>query len=421
MATPAGERLAGADGLRALAALMVVVFHTAAVVGPLWLTGSLRRSVWQLGPFGVAVFFVLSGFLMYRPYVAASFDGRPAPPLVPYAVRRVARIIPGFWFALLGAFVLVNDSFQKAAVLPLQALLVQNYRFGYALTGLGVAWTLVIECAFYVVLPGIGFIALRMCRRAQTDRRRVTAHLAVVATLILIALSWRAYFSWGFDARAAGTEHGTWFSLDSAFLWLPAYLDLFACGMLLAVAANAAARTDGRFRVVRTVGARPAAALLAAGCSYALLTPLHLGGVGNARSIASHAFGAAILRAIAATLLLLPVAVAASPPSRYRTWLASPTMVWLGTISYGIYLWHLTMLDRTEEIFGSVHDRPGMALVFLTVALGATLLIAVASWRYVERPVAAFASERLALQVPQVSPPAGDTLPLGADQTKDDL
>ena len=81
---------------------MVFAFHTLGMVEPVWLHG-WRRAAWQLGPIGVAIFFVLSGFLLWRPYVAATFDGAPPPRLGSYVTRRVARIVPGYWCALLGA------------------------------------------------------------------------------------------------------------------------------------------------------------------------------------------------------------------------------------------------------------------------------------------------------------------------------
>ena len=102
------DRLHGADFLRAAACLLVLFHHLAqrmswnqALPGIEWF-----RMFALNGSFGVAVFFVLSGFLLARPYWLA-FDARaPMPSLSIYVLRRSARILPGFWVALLASFVI---------------------------------------------------------------------------------------------------------------------------------------------------------------------------------------------------------------------------------------------------------------------------------------------------------------------------
>src|SRR4051812_8429119 len=88
------SRSAPLDGLRALAALSVLAYHS------LLATAGLGAASGALH-FGVPVFFVLSGLLLYRPFVAARMDGAPPPRLRSYAVRRAARIVPAYWTALL--------------------------------------------------------------------------------------------------------------------------------------------------------------------------------------------------------------------------------------------------------------------------------------------------------------------------------
>jgi peptidoglycan/LPS O-acetylase OafA/YrhL len=96
---PGHPRFPLLDGVRALAALSIVFLH----VGDG--TGFARTNA--LGAFtsrmdaGVALFFVLSGFLLYRPFVAARLDDRPAPSAGRYLRRRLLRIVPAYWLALL--------------------------------------------------------------------------------------------------------------------------------------------------------------------------------------------------------------------------------------------------------------------------------------------------------------------------------
>src|SRR6266516_1997197 len=100
-----GRSLPMLDGLRAVAALAVLLTHVA------FQTGEVARAaggaVLARLDAGVAVFFVLSGFLLYRPYALARASGTPRPSIRRYVLRRAARILPAYWLAL-GAVALTS-------------------------------------------------------------------------------------------------------------------------------------------------------------------------------------------------------------------------------------------------------------------------------------------------------------------------
>jgi peptidoglycan/LPS O-acetylase OafA/YrhL len=96
---PGNPRFPLFDSLRGIAVLAVVIFHVA------FITGALNVRVagdvlGVLGDVGVVLFFVISGFLLYRPFVAARAHGRRPPDPVRYARRRALRIVPAYWVAL---------------------------------------------------------------------------------------------------------------------------------------------------------------------------------------------------------------------------------------------------------------------------------------------------------------------------------
>src|SRR5690606_37154871 len=100
--TMAENRLMGADFVRAAACLFVLAHHLTQRVSPDAVDPALH-SVFRfglMGPFGVAAFFVLSGYLLSRPFWLAYDAGAAMPSLRTYAMRRAARILPGYWFAL---------------------------------------------------------------------------------------------------------------------------------------------------------------------------------------------------------------------------------------------------------------------------------------------------------------------------------
>ena len=83
----------GLTAIRGLAVLAVIVFHVASITGAVnrSFTGRLAPLLGSVGPI---VFFVLSGFLLLRPFIAGE------PSLARYARRRVLRILPPYWTAL---------------------------------------------------------------------------------------------------------------------------------------------------------------------------------------------------------------------------------------------------------------------------------------------------------------------------------
>src|SRR4051794_15063251 len=220
------RRTAGLDGLRAVAALSVVSFHA-------WLYGFdhpyavTRDSAFDKVMFemrlGLVFFFVLSGFLLYRAFARAALSGDGRVDVRRYARRRVARIVPAYWLATLGAIALLwggrgTPGIRLPAVsdLPLFAVFGQNFSLDTIMRLNPVTWTLCVEAAFYVLLPLLGAVAWRLGPRARG------AHVGLVAALIPLGLVWNALVH----------EHG-WNILASKAL--PAYLPYFAFGMLLAI------------------------------------------------------------------------------------------------------------------------------------------------------------------------------------------
>ncbi len=103
------DRLAGADFLRALGCILILLHHYAETIDPTNLSSFPRFVVQQLvssDPIGISIFFALSGFLLAWPFWKSLDDGRDFPSLRKFVYRRGARIIPGYLLALSVTFVL---------------------------------------------------------------------------------------------------------------------------------------------------------------------------------------------------------------------------------------------------------------------------------------------------------------------------
>jgi peptidoglycan/LPS O-acetylase OafA/YrhL len=160
------DRNAGLDLLRSIACLLVVVYHLHTVLrvdfGPAnWLIDG--------GDAGVFIFFGLSGYLLYRPFVRGGVD------LGSYGIKRAARILPGYFVALASLVLLTRSALPLEHPLP---YLTMSSSYDTELRGfLGNAWTLSAELIFYVLLPGIA----RFVRGAQVRRLIMLGLLSATA------------------------------------------------------------------------------------------------------------------------------------------------------------------------------------------------------------------------------------------------
>ena len=127
------------DSMRAIAVLLVVSYHVLSGIAPAGSGAAIRPFSTHLGV-GVSIFLVISGFLLYRPFVAARVDGGRWLPARAFAWRRFLRIVPAYWAALT-----VTGIFIDSAVFERPLLFygfAQIYSPGAVFDGIPVAWTL---------------------------------------------------------------------------------------------------------------------------------------------------------------------------------------------------------------------------------------------------------------------------------------
>jgi peptidoglycan/LPS O-acetylase OafA/YrhL len=355
------------DGLRALAVLSVVAVHTA------FQSGLTERSRWGTYTsrleIGVAVFFLISGFLLYRPFVASHLGERPPPPVGPYLRRRLLRIVPAYWVALfLAAYVLhtVGPIRSFTAVIAYFGLL-QIYSSHYLLGGISGAWTLCVEMSFYLFLPVYAVIVARVARRRPSGQGRLRAELLGIGGLCALSIGWKAFVfatpTW--QQTGAGT-------------WLPAQLDLFAMGMALAVGSvwwSEHRQLPAVLRRPWMPGAAWAGALVV---FWVVSTRVGLSRLAGFDATGPQILARQWLYGAFAVLLLLPAIFGPQDRGGVRRLLRSWPLSAVGVVSYGIYLWHGTWMREAR----------GLGLSFLTltaVVVAASLASATISYVMVER------------------------------------
>ena len=372
------------DSVRALAALSIFVVH-AAIFSSVFAGAWYRPLVAHLD-LGVTIFFLLSGFLLYRPFVAASVLDSPGIRWRDYARRRFLRIAPAYWVALTVVAIVPGLAGAFSGNWWVYYGLLQDYPVYHATgecavnafrCGIPPTWTLAVEVAFYAVLP---FFALAMgWLRATLGRDRW--FWPEIAALGAISVASAFIQSAGFHDDAT---QWLFFSPLGRAWW-------FAAGMGLAATSVRVAQKPADPAAVKWIAAHPgtlwasAAALYLAASLFWLAPGPSLAyrvGISKAEYVGEY-----LLVGVIALLILLPVVFGGDRGGWPRRLLAHPWLAWMGLVSYGIFLWHYPALIGLFDI-GVLDWWPAMGFaVLLVTGLLLTLVLASLSYYLVERPL----------------------------------
>jgi len=318
------------DALRAFAVCLVMYHHW---VGPPDL---------PLGPIGVWIFFALSGFLITRILLTARADtpGENRRALLHFYGRRFLRIFPLYYFVLLVGFFL-SEALRRDW--PWYVTYLQNYRMIWASdpdSMFGVhLWTLAVEEQFYLVWP---LLMLFLPRVLLLPTITFAISVAIALRAVCTATGWLPFQEYAFT---------------------PNNLDTLGLGALLAYVVT--------YRPDRVVAVRWIA--LAAGVVIGLTGSL----------VHTRMLGAALMPVPTGLFAVCYIAYAVTGFPRVVRWAFEfPPSVYLGRVSYGIYIYHFFAPDFVRR-FG-LDDG---SIPFLAACFALTVAIASASWHLLEKPI----------------------------------
>jgi peptidoglycan/LPS O-acetylase OafA/YrhL len=354
---------------------------------------------------GVTVFLVISGFLLYRPFVRAHITDEPPPASWPYAARRFMRIVPAFWVALVISALVFSWGYVFSLDGIVKYFSVGQVYFSLPLdkTAIAPAWTLGLEISFYIFLPIWAWLLRRLHR--GTGRSALRFHWLSVAGLAGFGLVYKAIIV------ASGARHGITPVGDVLFATLPAYIDDFAIGMALAlIVIGDETRTAPRPRIATTISERPWLAWGAALAAYVLAIWLVRPDTGPLFSNGEYAWRI-LLYAIIGFGLVAPAALGMAKESLINRFLSTRLLVSAGLVSYGIYLWHWSAIVWLSQHYPTVNINK--YVIWVTVPVAITLVLATLSYLLIERPSIKFARRAGGSYKGEVDPPP--VVPLGEE------
>ncbi|KAA0118053.1 acyltransferase [Mycolicibacterium sp. P9-22] len=391
--SPTHTRIIGLDGIRGLGCLAVVMGHVALSYSP------VTHDKAFLGVLGLALilFFVLSGFLLFLPYIRRLTKDRSKaamPDTKQYALHRFFRVFPGYLtIFLICNFVLQAAYVQNSAIQPhgtdagtgmitdpwellANLTLTQTYIPEYVQTGISPSWSLTLEIAFYAVLPLLGFLLFAL--RKRTDVKPLVLACLAPAILLAVGIVGRLFAPLVFAASGADTVMMQNWGPTWAAVFMRSFItnaDLFAYGMFAAILFVA---------IEQGVISVPAARTIHFLCFPLLLVSFAGALVLAVKGTVFATAGIGFVSAVFIAIVVLPLARGKdSPIARF---LDLKPFYFVGMISLSVYLWHypvLLLLGRYDLAAGD--SWSGM---FRNVAVVAavTILLSTITYYAVERP-----------------------------------
>lgn len=359
------------DGLRALAAIVVFFFHLTWRAP--WLYDHVRAATGHFDV-GVEIFFVLTGFLIWKPFAKSLVEGDALPRTATYAAKRAIRVWPAYLVALGGVIVTGVAELDGISGFLKHATLTYLYFEDRGGAAVKVAWTLVVQVSFYAFAP----LLAQGLRASGLGRRRLAVPLVLtVLGGVCQVLAINGTLSWP-PSRV-----------------LPPPMVSIGIGMLFAgvivrPTATAESTVD---RIVRTAASHFTGCWLAAAATMAVLSVLVPDMSPDYPRDSGGYVIQTFLQVLAATWFVLPTVFPPVGEGSLQRILRTRTVVWLGTMSFGFYLWHIPVLRWLREWVAD--DRLAVASAAWTAAVAIALALAALSDRFVERPAARWVDRRL--------------------------
>ena len=375
--TSAGAWCAPITGFRALAAIAVAVGHS-------FLSSRIYPMAGVVQIIGVIVpmFFVVSAYALYRPFIVDQIGRREPQRARDFWWRRFLRIYP-LYFVALSTYLIFLPPLRPKGGNPLDYLKLYAFLQVYFpnlrdFSGIPAAWFLCDEVAFYLMIPALAFLAYRWAVRRSGGRPTteiiLRSHARLAGVMWVIGFVCRPFFIARMGLPGAALPFSN--------------LDFYGAGILIGVATlwerEGLPLPEPVIWLREHGGAAAAGMLIGALCIELAAT-----------DPANWTHRQNIFRYLMWTVMTIPAMVyliMGDQKSKANTWLSDKRWLWLAALSLHVYLWHQFVLGAFDKYVTQIADLTigprfttgiiiGIGCAVITIALSATLRPAL-DWPY---------------------------------------
>lgn len=416
-ATQTAPHLAGIDGLRAIACLAVIAHHMAQrIATDVQLPWVQELQAFMLtGSVGVSIFFVLSGFLLSFPFWKRYLEQQEFPEMKRYAVRRAARIMPGYYLnfiistLLVVAFSVPMEYFWPRVIAGLTFTSGFHYITLFPVESNGLLWSISFEVISYFLMPIFMFALFRWAGKERSFGKGLAFWVGVFAVVLALNQLVHLFFTPGSEGR--GWEYGF---VGGAKHWMPNYNPIgffghFTIGILAAGVAARLFQQPALTSRLKQSGRFDLISLAALVGSFLMLWMLRKAPEFSF-SLQNQPFFFPLYA------LLIGTAMTAAVHSRWVARLLDNRFFrYTSRVSFGLYLWHFLVMNVVSVTVATDYGALGMAdlgrwAAISGLVLVVSYLIATLSFHLLEKPVLDWAHGKRrarAVELPPVEVPQG--------------
>ncbi len=387
--------LAGADGIRAIACLSVIFHHFAQKLAINFQARPVQelQGYFLLGNSGVSVFFVLSGFLLSYPFWKQYLGEGVFPSMKQYAVRRAARILPGYYVSfLICTLVLLLFNIPSEFTL-IRAITGLTFTAGFHYVTFfpneinSPFWSISFEVFCYFLMPAFMYVLYKLSGK---NRSFIKALLYWVGVFVLvIGLNQLVHIFFTPDNIKRGWDFGT---IGGAKYWMPNYNPVgffghFAVGIISAGISTKLIIGSKRIQVLKKIGVFDFVGVLCFLGSIALLWMMR-GLPDFSFSLQNQPYY------FPAYALLIGGILAVTPQSKWLGKILDNRFFrFTAKVSFGLYIWHYFIMFLVSALwvkaykdYMGIADIKQWALICFAV-LVVSYVVSALSFKFIEKPV----------------------------------
>lgn len=387
--------LAGADGIRAIACLSVIFHHFAQKLAMYLQPRPVQelQSYFLLGNSGVSVFFVLSGFLLSYPFWKQYIGGGTFPSIKQYAVRRAARIIPGYYVSFLICTLVVLLFNIPSEHTMIRAITGLTFTAGFHYVTFfpneinSPFWSISFEVFCYFLMPAFMYGLFKITGKKRSFRKALLYWCGVF--VVVIGLNQLVHIFFTPDNIRRGWDFG---SIGGAKYWMPNYNPIgffghFSVGIIAAGISTILNFETERIKTLKKTGVFDFIGVLCFTGSVVLLWKM--------RGLPEFSFSFQNQPYYFPTYaLLIGGVLTVTPQSKwFGNILDNRFFRYTAKVSFGLYIWHYFIMFLISTLWIKAYkDYMGIAdirqwAIICSAVLVVSYIVSALSYKFIEKPV----------------------------------